>query len=265
MPTLAILAAMPDEIQALLAAMTGPRRHLIGRREFHEGAIEGVDCVIAMARIGKAAAAATTVTLIREFDADAVLVAGLAGGVHAEVRVGDVVVADTLMQYDLDASPIFPPYEVPLLGMTRFGACPELSGMLRRSADRFLAQDAAGAIAAASEGRLRLDAPRTHRGLIATGDRFVKCEQTMAAVRAAAPDALCVEMEGAAVAQVCHEFERPFAVIRTISDRADTTADADFSVFLTQGAGAYASGILPGVVRDWGAAHAKAGPPPPAR
>lgn len=251
MPILAILSAMPDEIDALLRGMDEPARHTIGRREFHTGLLEGRPCVVGMARIGKAAAAATTVTLIREFDAGAVLVTGLAGGVDEAVNVGDVVVARELMQYDLDASPIFPPHEVPLLGVSRFAACPRLSGLLHESAQRFVAQEAAAAIARATAGRLALASPCVHRGLIATGDRFVCSVPALAAVRAAAPDALCVEMEGAAVAQVCHEFDVPFAVMRTISDRADAVADRDFSAFLAQGAGIYATGILRRVIRDW--------------
>ena len=66
----------------------------------------------------------------------------------------------------------------------------------------------------------------------------------LAALQAALPDALCVEMEGAAVAQVCHEYEVPCAIVRTISDRADGTACVDFSRFLSEVASAYSAGIL---------------------
>jgi adenosylhomocysteine nucleosidase len=71
-----------------------------------------------------------------------------------------------------------------------------------------------------------------HEGLIVSGDRFVSTTRESAALRAALPDALAVEMEGAAVAQVCADFERPFAVMRIVSDRADDDAHVDFGRFV---------------------------------
>ena len=75
---------------------------------------------------------------------------------------------------------------------------------------------------------------RVHRGLIVSGDRFVSSRAESASLRAALPDALAVEMEGAAMAQVCADYGRPLAVMRTISDRADDDAHADFNRFLTE-------------------------------
>jgi hypothetical protein len=71
-----------------------------------------------------------------------------------------------------------------------------------------------------------------HRGLVVSGDRFVSTSAESAALRGLLPDALAVEMEGAAVAQVCHDFGRAFAVMRTISDRADDAAHVDFPRFV---------------------------------
>jgi adenosylhomocysteine nucleosidase len=74
--------------------------------------------------------------------------------------------------------------------------------------------------------------PRVHRGLIVSGDRFVATAAESRRLQAELPDALAVEMEGAAVAQVCHGYGLPFAVLRTVSDRADDDAHADFSRFI---------------------------------
>ena len=77
-----------------------------------------------------------------------------------------------------------------------------------------------------------------------SGDRFVATTAESAALRAALPDALAVEMEGAAVAQVCHDYAIPFAALRTISDRADDSAHVDFMRFIDQVASRYSAAVL---------------------
>ena len=89
-----------------------------------------------------------------------------------------------------------------------------------------------------------LKQPSVHAGLIVSGDRFVATSAECHALRAALPDALAVEMEGAAVAQVCHEWNVPFVVIRAISDCADDTAEVDFPKFLVEVAARYCASIL---------------------
>jgi len=235
--TLGILAALPDEIRDLLHDM-GPTAatRRIGMRDYHCGTLHGQPCVLALTRVGKVAAAATTATLLREFDVDRVVFTGVAGGLGEHVQVGDVVVGSALVQHDLDARPLFPRHEVPLLGMARFPAAEALADLLQRCAAEFLAQHPGSPLV---PGR-----PALHRGLIATGDRFVNDAGTILALREALPDALCVEMEGAAVAQVCHEFGVPCAVLRTVSDRADQDAHVDFLAFLHEVASVYSAGIL---------------------
>jgi adenosylhomocysteine nucleosidase len=168
-----------------------------------------------------------------------VVFTGVAGGVADEVRVGDIVVADTLLQHDLDASPLFPRFEVPLLGMSRFATNVVLADRLAAACERFVAEEGA-----ASAARFGTRAPRVHRGLIISGDQFVASAAGVQALRDALPDALAVEMEGAAIAQVCHEYGVPCAVVRTISDTADDHAPGSFVSFLTEIAGTYSNAIL---------------------
>jgi adenosylhomocysteine nucleosidase len=89
-----------------------------------------------------------------------------------------------------------------------------------------------------------LHAPRVHQGLIISGDRFVSTSAESQALRQALPEALAVEMEGAAVAQVCHDYGVPFAAVRTISDRADDAAHTDFQRFIREVASRYSLAIL---------------------
>ena len=99
-------------------------------------------------------------------------------------------------------------------------------------------------IGAAKLAEIGIDRPRLHCGLVASGDRFVSSHAESAALRAALPDALAVEMEGAALAQVCTDFGRPFAVLRTISDRGDDSAHGEFTRFIADVASVYTRVIV---------------------
>lgn len=219
---------MPEEIQALIGALQNPRIERVGLRDYHFGALHGVECVMVYSRIGKVAAASTATQLIDRFKVSEVLFTGLAGGVGPGVRRGDIVIGSELIQHDLDASPLFPRHEVPLLGVTRFRAHTSRTEALLRSAREF----------ASTHG------VSVHQGLIASGDQFFSSREAVTRLRAAIPDTLCVEMEGAAVAQICHEHGVPFSIARTISDSANEQAPLDFPQFLKEVAGPYALGVV---------------------
>ena len=195
--------------------------------------------VLALSRIGKVAAATTSTALIERFGVRQVVFTGVAGGLGAGVKVGDVVVATDFVQHDLDASPLFARYEVPLYGKSRFASDQVLS--------RLLFEAASSALASSNALELFPDA-RVHQGLIASGDRFVAGATESVALQqallGAGHAALAVEMEGAAVAQVCHDYGVPFAAVRTISDRADDSAHIDFPSFVDQVASRYARLIV---------------------
>ncbi|MDE2611528.1 MAG: 5'-methylthioadenosine/adenosylhomocysteine nucleosidase [Burkholderiales bacterium] len=243
--TLGIVAAMHEEIAELLRDMEpGARIARIGMRDYYVGTLDGHACVIVLARLGKVAAAATATALIHEFKTDRLLFTGLAGGIAPGLPVGDVVVASALMQHDLDAQPLFPRHEVPLLGKSRFDADPQLSAQLVEAAGAFLREQLPQRIDAATLRHFRIDAPRVHAGLVLSGDQFISSHARAAALLAAAPDALAVEMEGAAVAQVCYEYGVRFAVMRTVSDNANDQAHVDFPPFLKNIASVYSHGIV---------------------
>jgi adenosylhomocysteine nucleosidase len=250
MKRLGIMAALPQELGDLIAQMRAAgevRTVTLGRRDYYLGDAHGLPVAVTLARIGKVAAAATASALIHVFEADAIVFTGVAGGVRADVQVGDIVVADALMQHDLDASPLFPRFEVPLLDRARFQPDAAFSDALAIAAAAFIADERP----ALSE-RFAVKAPRVHRGLIVSGDRFIASHDALFALRDALPDALAVEMEGAAIAQVCYEHDVPCAVVRTISDTADAAAPESFAEFLTSIASTYSSGILSRFLRALG-------------
>jgi adenosylhomocysteine nucleosidase len=244
MADLIVLAAMREELAALLDDARGQARiEQVARREcFVWRSRHGLDLVLCLAGIGKVAAATTATALIERYRPRALLFTGVAGGLHADVRVGDIVIASHALQHDLDASPLFPRYEVPLYGCDRFALDARLGGLLQHCAAAALPALASLPPVAALLGA---DArPRVHRGLVASGDRFVAAAAAAQALRAALPDALAVEMEGAAVAQVCHDYGLPCALLRAISDRADDSAHVDFLAFVRDVAARYGHALV---------------------
>lgn len=246
--TTAILSALAEEQQGLLDLLHQPRRVTRAGREFWQGELHGQPVVLALSRIGKVAAATTATTLIEAFGVQRLVFTGVAGGVGPGVQVGDVVVATEFVQHDMDASPIFPRYQIPLYGRERFACDAALSALLSGASRAGLVR---------LEGQFDTKTGRggraVHHGLIASGDRFVSAAEEARRLHADLSDAghppLAVEMEGAAVAQVCHDYAIPFAAVRTISDRADDTAHVDFPQFVRDVASRYALVIIDEFVR----------------
>jgi len=243
MSRIAIVSAMHPELAAVLAGLAQAQKHSVAGREFVLGRWHGHEVVAVLSRIGKVAAATTATALIERFEVQQVLFTGVAGGLAPAARVGDVVVASAFVQHDMDASPLFPMYEVPLYGRSRFATDPGLTAQLAQAAQAALAQGVLDAADLAAMG-MQVGRPQVHQGLILSGDRFVSTRAESQRLQQALPEALAVEMEGAAVAQVCHDYGVPFAALRTISDRADDNAHADFVKFVERVASRYSAAIL---------------------
>jgi adenosylhomocysteine nucleosidase len=241
---LGIISALHEEQQGLVEAMQSPYKLIHGMREYWGGQLWEIDAVAVLSRIGKVAAAMTATTLVEKFGVTHILFTGVAGSGDPSVRVGDIVVAESLVQHDMDASPLFPPFEVPLTGLSHFAGDRQMALELSHAAQRFIELELETAIDARERAAFALQAPRVHRGLIASGDQFVSHRERIQALGKALPGLLAVEMEGAAVAQVCFELGIPFGVIRTISDNANENAATDFMRFVKSVAAQYAFYIV---------------------
>lgn len=243
MATLAILSALIDEQRGLLARLVNANKVQRANRTFWRGQWLGHDVVLALTKVGKVAAATTATTLIEAFGVERVLFTGVAGGIGAGIKVGDVVVANEFIQHDMDSTPLFARYEIPLYGCATLACDAALTAILLEAVEK-------GLTGAKGHFHLEkpLDAQCVHSGLIASGDRFISSAADAARVLADLQSAgfapLAVEMEGAAVAQVCRDYGVPFAAVRTISDRADDQAHVDFSAFVNQVASPYALAIV---------------------
>jgi adenosylhomocysteine nucleosidase len=234
---------MHEELAAVLARMPDEQKTVVAGREFWLGHWHGHEVVAVLSRIGKVAAATTATTLIERFGVTRMVFTGVAGGLAPHVHVGDVVVAREFIQHDMDASPLFPRHQVPLTGMTRFPADALLSDALADAAPLAL-DDMRRSLPRSEWMSLDLATARVYQGLIASGDRFVSQTLESQALQRDLPDALAVEMECAAIAQVCHDYDVPLAAVRTISDRADDAAHVDFPRFIQTIASRYSVAVL---------------------
>jgi len=243
MRPIAIMAAMQEEMVGLTSALQGTRTIHNGSRQFTTGTWHGQAVVLVLSRIGKVAAATTATALIERFSVSAIVFTGVAGGLASGVNVGDMVVATEFVQHDMDASPLFAPLEVPLYGRAHFPTDIALTQSLRVAAQGIL-NNPSQWIDMDTLHALHVRSPKVHSGLVLSGDRFVSTSLESQALQHRLPLALAVEMEGAAVAQVCHDYEVPFAAVRTISDRADDAAITDFSRFIHEVASRYTSALM---------------------
>ncbi len=241
---LGIISALHQEQTGLIDAIDGVSVVQRGMREYASGTLWGIDCVCVLSRIGKVAAAATTAILIERFGVTHILFTGVAGAADDTVAVGDIVIADQLVQHDLDSSPLFPRFDIPLCGLSHLPTDLSLTNRIHQAAASWLQDGFVDAIEATDRTTFGLHSPRIHRGLIASGDEFIDSRARLAALKKLLPDMLAIEMEGAAVAQVCFECSVPFAVIRVISDDASDTAPVDFLHFIDRVAARYAFHVI---------------------
>jgi adenosylhomocysteine nucleosidase len=224
-----LIFAMREEQEGLEHHIENANKTYVGQREFIEGNLWGFPIVAVLSGIGKVAAAITSTQLIDRFGVSELILTGVAGGADPKIERGDVVIANQLLQHDMDASPLFPKFEIPLRSITRFQAEPRLYEVLEEAARQFTSSS---------------KNTQVHQGLIASGDQFMNDANDLAQLKAQLPDLLAVEMEGAAIAQVCYDFNIPFAVVRTISDSANDQAAHDFQGFISNIAAPYSMGIL---------------------
>lgn len=221
---------MPEEVVAIKNLLTDVQTIELGSRQYFVGQIDNFEVVLTFSRWGKVAAAITATTLVTEFKVDALIFTGVAGSLVPDLGIGDVVVATKLYQHDVDASPLFPKHEIPLTNQIYYETNKKLSQQLFESSNRFIDN-----IIATPERPVKCV-----RGVIASGDQFISNMSQLDAE----PGTLAVEMEGAAVAQVCAEHTIPFAVVRVISDSADDNAEMDFMEFVAETASRYSYTIV---------------------
>lgn len=241
-----IIGAMEQEIRLLAESMTIKETKTIAMREYYIGKLFGKDAVLVFSMCGKVAAASTVTTLIEIFNVDMVLFTGVAGGTAAELHIGDIVIADRLVQHDMDASalPGFKKFEIPLLGADVFKSSEKLISLAKLSAQKYIKEFMKEDVSEYYLKEFNITTPDVIVGTVASGDQFVADSSKVAGLMQEISNLKCLEMEGAAVAQVCYEHNVDFIVFRVISDKADEHASINFPEFIEKAASHFTRGII---------------------
>ena len=229
-----ILAAVPQELAALEPHLSDRREEAAAGIRFRTGALDGVPVVAAECGIGKVNAAMLATLMADRFACRALIFSGVAGSLDEAVRVGDVVIAEKLICHDYGAlvegdMVVYQPGVPPLPDMPREHGYALPEGLLAPIRARLEALSLPPLPASIAGGQARR--PAIHIGTVLTGDQFVNCGETRRRLRRAF-DAIAVEMEGAAVAQIGQAFGCPAIVVRAMSDLAGEDSHMDFGQFL---------------------------------
>lgn len=213
MQLIGIIGAMEPEVALLRQQISDVSSTELGGYTFYSGKLANMQVVLVQSGIGKVASALATALLIQQFKPDAIINTGSAGGFDPQLEVGDVVISTEVRHHDVDVTAFG--YEI--------GQVPQMPAAF--SAHPALVQAAEQSIQA-------LGFCQTKKGLIATGDSFICDPARIAVIRQQFPTMLAVEMEGAAIAQVCHMLNTPFVVIRSLSDIAGKESPQSFEAYL---------------------------------
>jgi adenosylhomocysteine nucleosidase len=245
-----ILGAMPEEISGIVSLLKDTKEVEKGRRIYYTGTLNDIEVVVVFSRWGKVASATTVTHLIVEFGITQLYFTGVAGAIHQELNIGDIVVASSLVQHDLDARPIMKQFEIPLLGETVLYPPKDfLEKAVERVKELECNNTLSDLISLGCQKMFSISNPKVFVGQIASGDRFFAKSSEKEALLRVLPDVLCVEMEGAAVAQVCFEYDIPFVVIRTISDVANESSPIDFKEFVSDVASKFGIAIIQNLMK----------------
>jgi len=223
MNKIAIMGAMPEEIEPIISKLENLKETRYAANTYYEGTYNGQELVVAYSKIGKVFATLTATSLIQKFGCEKLLFSGVAGAISPELNIGDLIIADGLCQHDLDITAFGHPY----------GYVPEGEVCIPTDVElRNVAKEVA------SEKDLKLV-----EGVIATGDQFVANPERKDWIGETFK-AHALEMEGASVAVVCSSLDVPFFILRAISDSADMDASFNFDEFLESSAKISADFIL---------------------
>ena len=217
-----LLGAMPEEIGCDLSHLHQRSSIRHGDLTLHSGVWgDGIRLTLAWSGWGKVCAArAATRLLAAAPDLDLLLFTGVAGAANPDQNQWDVLLADAVVQHDMDASPLFPRFTLPPLNQDRLKPDPSWFSWAEQALKR-----------ASADGELQ-GFGNFRTGLIATGDRFIKDASVLKELREALPGLQAVEMEGGAVAQVAEQEGIAWLLIRVISDGADESAAQSFQEFV---------------------------------
>ncbi len=207
-----IIGAMKIEVEKLCSMAENVKKEKVGGIEFCQGTLCGHDVVIAVCGVGKVFAAMCAQAMILHYAPDAIINTGVAGALASELRVGDIAIAENVVQHDMDTSPIGDPVGlISGINLVQIPANEKISSALKKTA---------------------LDLGMTCLGgTIASGDQFIADKEKKVYIKETF-SAIACEMEGAAIGQVCFVNGTPFGILRSISDNGDESAGMSYDKFI---------------------------------
>ena len=209
-----IIGAMDEEIRLLLDGMQNKNTEVKCGIQYHQGTFANKSVVVCKSGVGKVNAAVTTQVLVDTFKASKVLFTGVAGALHSDLNIGDIVISSECLQHDMDVTALgFSRGIIPYQEVSLFPADPDLVRLAEK---------------ACRELKVNY-----HTGKVLSGDQFIASQETVVMLRDQL-DGACAEMEGAAVAQVCYMNSTPFVIIRSMSDKADGSAKVNYREFTVE-------------------------------
>ena len=230
-----IIGAMKIEVEAICAAMTDTECEVISGMEFVSGTLKGKRVVCAKCGIGKVFAAMCAQTMLLRYAPAVVINSGVAGTLSPDLSIGQIALAEQMVQHDMDTSPIGDP-----VGL--------ISGI------NIIYIPADPAVTARLAAAVESVGVTYKRGTVASGDQFICHTADKDRIRAAfeTPDkpVIACEMEGAAIGQVCYVNNVPYGILRAISDGGDEQAFADYPTFLAAAAKT-ATEVMLQFAEDW--------------
>lgn len=207
-----IIGAMPQEIEILHNLMIEPKVIELAGCKIFEGRINNTQIVLLQSGIGKVSAAVGTTLLLQMTCPDMIINTGSAGGLDPSLNVGDILISTEVRHHDVDVSAFG--YEI---------------GQLPANPAAYLPNEQLVELAKKETQKAGFNAIS---GLICSGDAFINGAEKIADIRQNFPNVVAVEMEAAAIAQVCHAFNIPFVIVRAVSDVADKESHLSFEEFL---------------------------------
>lgn len=208
-----IIGAMDEEVNKIKEEMTEVTIEKKATMEFYRGKLLGKDAVVVRCGVGKVNAAVCAQILVDEYQVQAIINTGIAGSLHAEIDIGDIVLSSDTLQHDMDA--------------TGFGY--DLGVIPRMPVSIFPGDDRLISLAKQACEKVNPDI-RTFVGRVVSGDQFVSDKNKKNWIEKQF-SGYCTEMEGAAIAQAAYLNQVPFLIVRAISDKADDSATEDYDMF----------------------------------
>lgn len=218
MNRIAIIGAMDEEVDILKEIMDIKETVEKASLKFYVGKLEDKEVVLVKCGIGKVNAALCAQILVSEFKVDAIVNTGVAGALHDELDVYDIVISTDAIQHDFDT--------------TVFG---DKKGMIPRMDNSIFVADEKLVNAAYESSKEEVKTHKVVKGRVLSGDIFISSKELKDEL-VKEFDGYCGEMEGAAIAHVCYLNKTPFVVIRAMSDKADGSADVTYEEFVGQAA-----------------------------